>query len=275
MQKIEKRPSLPDFKAIEHFASDEIDFIVPGYDKSSQYMVAMHSEFYHWLQDWVQGKVVLDAGSGEGFGAAILAETATRVIGIDIRPELVEHARHRYPKENLAFEVMNCEAMSFSPASFEVVVCDELVEHLPHYKAFMADAFRILKPGGLFICATTNAQLTFKKPDGSPMNPQHFQEFTPDEFEKELRQYYVEIKLFGERMKGHSEAYILNKRARTIERVLLTLNIKSKIPIKWRNFVRGYITGVNADDLVTEGFEIVEDGADNSLYVIGCAVKPY
>ena len=41
----------------------------------------------------MSGRRVLDLGSGEGFGASILAETATEVVGLDIDERAVEHSR--------------------------------------------------------------------------------------------------------------------------------------------------------------------------------------
>ncbi len=47
---------------------------------------------------------MLDIGSGEGFGSAILAGTAASVQGIDIDEQTVEHAWN-YSSPNLAFDV--------------------------------------------------------------------------------------------------------------------------------------------------------------------------
>ncbi|MHB8233657.1 MAG: hypothetical protein ACYDHT_03295, partial [Solirubrobacteraceae bacterium] len=47
-------------------------------------VVYEHMHRYLWAAQLVQGKRVLDLGSGEGFGAAILGDTATQVVGVDV-----------------------------------------------------------------------------------------------------------------------------------------------------------------------------------------------
>lgn len=261
-----------DFRPIEKFF-DNIDFLVPGHERSSQYMVAIHREFYGWASQWVGGKVVLDAGCGEGFGSAMLAEGAAQVVGIDLKPELVMHARRRYALPNVRFEAMDCEAMGLAPGSFEAVVCDELIEHLSDYRAFMNEAQRVLAPGGVFVCATTNAGIGFTSADGSPMNRNHHREFGPRRFRRELEQRYHHVRLFSECLRPRTAKYVLHDRARWVERVLVGLGVKHKIPIGWRNFIRERMTGVKVQDLIDEGFEIVEGARSDSLYLIGMGIK--
>lgn len=237
-------------------------------------MVALHREFYLWAKDRVAGKNVLEAGCGEGYGASILAQSAKKVVGMDRKQELMAHAKHRYPETNLDFLVMDCEELAFQQGTFDVIVSIEVLEHLENYQAFMLEAFSILNPGGIFICATTNAQITFKKPDGSPLNRNHFQEFTPEEFVDVLGKYYDNITVLGENIRPKTEEYLLNPKARGIEWVLVKMGIKHKIPIRWRNFVRELITGVKVKDVVSEGVEFIEDSADHSMYIIGCGTKP-
>src|SRR5262249_19632258 len=84
---------------------------------------------YHLALGAVAGKEVLDAGSGEGYGAALLATTAASVVGIDARPEAVAHARRRYAHvKNLEFRGGTGEALPCPDGSFDVVVAfDSLV----------------------------------------------------------------------------------------------------------------------------------------------------
>ena len=64
-----------------------------------------HYHRYLWAQPLVAGRRVLDLGSGEGFGAALLADTATAVMGVDIDERTVEHSRANYAAPNLEFRV--------------------------------------------------------------------------------------------------------------------------------------------------------------------------
>src|SRR2546429_2029737 len=64
-----------------------------------------HYHRYLWASTLVAGRRTLDVGSGEGFGAALLAEAAPSVLGIDIDPVTVEHSRLNYAGPNLGFQV--------------------------------------------------------------------------------------------------------------------------------------------------------------------------
>jgi 2-polyprenyl-3-methyl-5-hydroxy-6-metoxy-1,4-benzoquinol methylase len=259
-----------DFQALDKFY-DNIDFLVPGYQRSSQYMVAIHQAFYTWAAGRVSGCRVLEAGSGEGFGAAILARRAREVVGIDIKPELILHARSRYLLPNLSFRQMDCERMDMEPGSFDVVVCNELIEHLPDFRAFLASAARVLRPGGRLICATTNRAISFRKGDGSPANRNHFQEFTAEEFAGLLKEYFGESEIYSQLMGDTSRRYFLSTRARSVERWLVGLNIKHRIPIRLRNRIRQMLTGVDAGVVANDEFEIVPGSQAEALYVIGVA----
>ena len=68
------------------------------------YWFRRHLAVYRWIADRCAGRRVVDMACGEGYGAAMLAETAGEVIGVDANPEAFEHARLRYRAPNLRFE---------------------------------------------------------------------------------------------------------------------------------------------------------------------------
>src|SRR5687768_8932890 len=60
------------------------------------------TELFHWqrylfFRPWYVGKKVVDAASGEGYGANYASVFAEKVVGIDIAKDAVEHAGVRYP----------------------------------------------------------------------------------------------------------------------------------------------------------------------------------
>ncbi len=59
-------------------------------------VVYEHFHRYMWAANAVSGRKVLDLGSGEGFGSAILAGSAAEVVGVDIDARTVEHSRLNY-----------------------------------------------------------------------------------------------------------------------------------------------------------------------------------
>src|SRR4030095_10516446 len=90
-----------------------------------------HLHRYHAVSELVKDKVVLDIASGEGFGSAILAKSAHKVIGIDIDPEVVKYAGEKYEEiKNLEFITGPAENIPLSNNSIDVVVSYETIEHL-------------------------------------------------------------------------------------------------------------------------------------------------
>jgi ubiquinone/menaquinone biosynthesis C-methylase UbiE len=235
--------------------------------------VAIHGKFYHWAKEQVRGKVVLDAGCGQGYGSALLSETAKKVVAVDVDPSIVARASSQHGLPNVEFEVMDCQYLTFASHAFDVVVSNALLEYLEDVPAFVAEAYRVLKPGGTIICGTKNLELSLKKPDGTPRYNNHLQEYTPDSLKAELERCFSGIRIYGEQMNARSEAYIMDARALKIEDALVKFNVKKLAPRRFRRWVRKLLTGIHVSDVHYEDFEIVEQDLDRALYVIGVGVK--
>ena len=113
-----------------------------------------HVHRYLCARAYCQGKAVLDVASGEGYGSALLAVTAERVIGVDLAAEAVAHAQARYRRPNLEFRQGSCIAIPLPDASFDVVVSFETIEHIDQHEAMLAEIKRVLKPDGLLIISS-------------------------------------------------------------------------------------------------------------------------
>ena len=116
-----------------------------------------HWHRYHFAAPLVAGLDVLDVACGEGYGSALLATRAATVIGADIAPSAVEHARARYAAvANLEFRQADCAALPFADASFDAVVSFETIEHITAQEAFLDEIRRVLRPDGLLILSCPN-----------------------------------------------------------------------------------------------------------------------
>ena len=142
-----------------------------------------HWHRYLWARELCRGKRVLDVASGEGYGSFLLAGVARSVVGVDLSAPAVEHARQRYPAENLEFLVGRAEALPDQPpASFDVVVSFETIEHLGEAAQgrFLDEVRRVLAPGGLFVVSTPDKENYAGELHEE--NEFHEREFTADEF---------------------------------------------------------------------------------------------
>ena len=107
-----------------------------------RYWFVRHVVAYRWALERATGARVLDAGSGEGYGAAMLADTARTVVACDLESPVLARAQRRYP---IAGVVGNLVAMPFADASFDLVVSMQTIEHLHSPVDFLAECGRVLQ----------------------------------------------------------------------------------------------------------------------------------
>src|SRR6185295_1513704 len=132
-----------------------------------------------WARPLVAGRRVLDLGSGEGFGAALLAQTAAAVTGVDIDERTVAHARANYA--GVDFHVGSATDLSaFADDAFEAVVAFEMIEHVAEHEQVLAEIARVLAPGGLLVMSTPERRAYTDERDFH--NPFHVRELTQAEF---------------------------------------------------------------------------------------------
>ena len=108
----------------------------------------------HW-----QDLRVLDVGCGGGLAAACLVQRGARVVGLDLSWASLRVAARQTRWPGCLEAVFMCgraEALPFADASFEVVWCTDVLEHLADRPAAIAQIARVLKPGGLFLYDTIN-----------------------------------------------------------------------------------------------------------------------
>ena len=105
------------------------------------------------------GRRVLDGGCGGGLLAEGMARRGARVTGIDLAPGALEVARLHALESGIAVDYRQVAAESLAdaePASFDLVTCLEMLEHVPDPPAIVAALARLVRPGGDVICSTIN-----------------------------------------------------------------------------------------------------------------------
>jgi O-antigen biosynthesis protein len=139
-----------------------------------------HLHRYFMARQFCRGKDVLDIASGEGYGAAIMAQAARSVVGVDIDPTSMEFAAANFVKPNLSFKVGSAIAIPCADDSIDVVVSFETLEHIYEHEAFMTEIKRVLRPGGLLIISTPDSD--YYSHPSQPLNEYHVRELTRRQF---------------------------------------------------------------------------------------------
>jgi ubiquinone/menaquinone biosynthesis C-methylase UbiE len=120
-------------------------------------------ELYHLVGGAVDltGGELLEVGSGRGGGASFVARylRPRRVVGIDVSPEVVALCRARHVVPGLSFEVGDAEHLHFADGSFDAVLNIESSHCYGNRDAFLAEVWRVLRPGGYFLYADFRARM--------------------------------------------------------------------------------------------------------------------
>ena len=91
---------------------------------------------------------LLDVATGPGFVAAEAASRGARVIGVDFSSAMIAAAGRRY--HDILFREGDAEALAFDGDTFDAVVMNFGLLHLARPEAALAEAMRVLRPGGRY-----------------------------------------------------------------------------------------------------------------------------
>jgi SAM-dependent methyltransferase len=95
-----------------------------------------------------QGQRLLDVACGPGYGAGEAAWRGAEAIGLDITPGMVEISLQNFPK--VTSVEGNGEALPFPDKDFDAVICCFGMPQMTHPARAIAEAYRVLKPGGRY-----------------------------------------------------------------------------------------------------------------------------
>ncbi|HYU59188.1 MAG TPA: methyltransferase domain-containing protein [Solirubrobacterales bacterium] len=145
-----------------------------------------HVAAYALCADLLPAGRTLDLGCGVGHSYALLAPRTT--VGVDIDADALS-------SQDRETHVADMRALPFADASFDSVLAVQSLEHAPDPDRVLAEARRVLAPGGVAVFVTPN-RLTFARPD-EIIDPYHFVEFSAGELRDLCRRRYPRVELLG------------------------------------------------------------------------------
>jgi len=115
----------------------------------------------NWIEERVNlaGKNVLDVGCGGGILSESMAARGAHVTGIDLgkAPLAVARLHLKESHQQIDYRMIAAEDLAREqPASFDVVTCLEMLEHVPDPSATVMACSQLVKPGGQVFFSTLN-----------------------------------------------------------------------------------------------------------------------
>ena len=106
------------------------------------------------------GEDVLDAGCGPGVASLTLSQQGYRVTAIDTDPAKIETLRLLgcSPDQSLAPQLATVCDLPFRDASFDKVLCAEVLEHVEDDRRAVSELARVLRPGGVLVITVPSEQ---------------------------------------------------------------------------------------------------------------------
>jgi 2-polyprenyl-3-methyl-5-hydroxy-6-metoxy-1,4-benzoquinol methylase len=156
-----------------------------------------HLSIYNFALKYCKDKIVLDAGSGAGYGTAYLAERGARfVYGIDASSKAVAFSQYHFKRRNLKFQVMDLQKISGFPKNhFDFIFSSNTLEHIPDVSLFLRHVWKLLRADGVGVIAVPpiiNEGL--RKQDES--NRYHLNIWSPRQWHYVLKQFFLEVELY-------------------------------------------------------------------------------
>jgi len=237
---------------------------VPGVPEEN-YWFRRHEAAYAALLPYCTG-TVLEAGCGEGYGAALIATKAQRVLALDYDVLTTEHVARRYP--DVAVARANLVQLPLHDAAIDVIAHFQVIEHLWDQAAFLAECRRVLKPGGRLLVTTPN-RLTFTPDSDTPLNPFHTRELAPSELAELLTDAGFAIERLHGLHHGTAVRALDERYGGSIIDAQLEV-VMGQLPgqATWPEALLSDVAAIEAS-----GFDIHGDDLDASLDLVAVAVR--
>jgi ubiquinone/menaquinone biosynthesis C-methylase UbiE len=116
--------------------------------------------FHHWVFDHLKlddGGQLLELGCGPGLlwlSNRRRIPAHWQIVLTDFSPGMLQDARQRLGEERFSYAVADAQALPFADASFDVVVANHMLYHIPDLPQALAEIRRVLKPTGRFYAST-------------------------------------------------------------------------------------------------------------------------
>lgn len=205
-----------------------------------------HLHRYAFAAELGKNKRVLDLACGEGYGAFLMSQQASHVVGVDIDEKTVNHAHSRYSRENLDFIKGSITDIPIKGQQlFDIITCFEGLEHISQHDTLLSEVKRLLANDGMFIVSTPNREVL--SDELGYHNPFHMKELYLNEFRRLLSGYFKNTIFFGQKVYSGSNIWDLSNEQQHHKEYLVEKASVELSPIHSEKKSPWYIVGIASD----------------------------
>ena len=125
------------------------------YCRSDRWKRTLENEIFPWALNGLDlGSEILEIGPGPGLTTHWLHHRYPAITCLEVDPTLARSLRERVANANVKVQVGDAAAMPFPQRSFSAVLSFTMLHHVPSsdlQDRLFAEAYRVLKPGGVFV----------------------------------------------------------------------------------------------------------------------------
>ncbi len=210
--------NLENFNYIEHYKLD-----AEAFDYSEEKAGATghdHRRVHEFISANVSNNIksILDVGCGSAWVAQNFLNKGKTIYSLDISSTNPKKALENYPSKNHSGITADSFLLPFKENSFDCIIASEIIEHVVYPDKFVAELFRVVKPGGnLLISTPYKEKITYYLCiHCNKLTPLHSHIHSFDE--KKLQSLYkgkdledFEWKIFGSKVLIFSRSYVILK----------------------------------------------------------------
>ncbi len=179
----------------------EVDDLQEGFQPESvqaHVLSLIHRWPYQQLKVQAQGKNVLELGCNKGYGTIIYADSVNSVKAVDTSAVAIDKANRFNTRDNVEYVHLDSWTLPFADNTFDTVALFQVIEHIALDKLdiFLREIKRVVRSDGEVIITTPNRNIRLL-PFQKPWNEFHTREYSAQDLQKLLEQYFAEVQVQG------------------------------------------------------------------------------
>ncbi len=152
------QPTCVHHELLQAYDLREIDCPDPRAASRRKYLARLEAVVQTALRLTDPGSRALEVGCSQANAGLLLAESERIVLALDLLIEALSYARAKYERGVFFVAAASAEHLPVRDDTFDCAILGELLEHCADPLSIVAEAVRVLRPGGYLLITTPNGQ---------------------------------------------------------------------------------------------------------------------